>query len=165
MRRCAAKAQILSKCRIRHSSQSAYFDAVALPGGLYLLWSSPAQPLVDPGSVDLPGYPITERLMGAILVVEPEVGRQARLKLRNSFIIFDVDVFVFNAPPEPLHEDVVQRPPTTVPAHRDPRLLQAAGVLSRRELRPQVGVEALRPAPRQRLLQRLQTELPVQCVR
>src|SRR5271166_4580209 len=30
MRRCAAKAQILSKCRIRHSSQSAYFDAVAL---------------------------------------------------------------------------------------------------------------------------------------
>src|SRR5271166_6112412 len=31
MRRCAAKAQILSKCRIRHSSQSAYFDAVALP--------------------------------------------------------------------------------------------------------------------------------------
>src|SRR5271166_727597 len=102
---------------------------------------------------------------GAILVVEPEVGRQARLKLRNSFIIFDVDVFVFNAPPEPLHEDVVQRPPTTVPAHRDPRLLQAAGVLSRRELRPQVGVEALRPAPRQRLLQRLQTELPVQCVR
>ena len=30
MRKCAAKAQILSKCRIRHSSQSAYFDAVAL---------------------------------------------------------------------------------------------------------------------------------------
>src|SRR5271165_5393666 len=85
--------------------------------------------------------------------------------LFREFIIFDVDVFVFNAPPEPLHEDVVQRPPTTVPAHRDPRLLQAAGVLSRRELRPQVGVEALRPAPRQRLLQRLQTELPVQCVR
>src|SRR5271166_2598408 len=34
MRRCAAKAQILSKCRIRHSSQSAYFDAVALPRSL-----------------------------------------------------------------------------------------------------------------------------------
>ena len=30
MRTCAAKAQIVSKCRIRHSSQSAYFDAVAL---------------------------------------------------------------------------------------------------------------------------------------
>jgi len=34
MRKCAAKAQILSKCRIRHSSQSAYFDAVALPSTL-----------------------------------------------------------------------------------------------------------------------------------
>src|SRR5271157_3662442 len=32
MRQCAAKAQILSKCRIRHSSQSAYCDAVALLG-------------------------------------------------------------------------------------------------------------------------------------
>src|SRR5271157_4271924 len=45
MRRCAAKAQILSKCRIRHSSQSAYFDAVALflrPIGSYEQRPSPS---------------------------------------------------------------------------------------------------------------------------
>src|SRR5271166_21236 len=44
MRRCAAKAQILSKCRIRHSSQSAYFDAVALtfnPSDYCFEWTSP----------------------------------------------------------------------------------------------------------------------------
>ena len=31
MRRCAAKVQLPSECRISHSSQSTYFDAVALP--------------------------------------------------------------------------------------------------------------------------------------
>src|SRR5271157_1319272 len=30
MRRCAAKVQLPSECRISHSSQSTYFDAVAL---------------------------------------------------------------------------------------------------------------------------------------
>src|SRR5208337_2767122 len=30
MRTCAAKVQLLSECRISHSSQSTYFDAVAL---------------------------------------------------------------------------------------------------------------------------------------
>ena len=63
---------------------------------------------------------------------------------------------------QPLHEHIVQRPPPTIPAHRDPSLLQAAGVLSRRELRALVGVEDLRPSPRQRFVQRLQAEPPVQ---
>ena len=31
MRTCAAKVQLPSECRISHSSQSTYFDAVALP--------------------------------------------------------------------------------------------------------------------------------------
>src|SRR5262249_54956216 len=76
---------------------------------------------------------------GTILVVEPEVGRQARFQLRDLVIVFDVDVFVFDTPPQPLHEHVVQRTPPTVTAHRDPGLLQAAGVLPRRELRPLIG--------------------------
>ena len=54
-----------------------------------------------------PGCPIVECLMGAILVVEPEVGRQARHQLRNQSIVFDVDILVFNTPPESLHEHVV----------------------------------------------------------
>ena len=58
-------------------------------GGLYLLWSSPTQPRANAGSVDLPGCPMIECLMGAILVVEPEVGRQARHQLRNQFIVLE----------------------------------------------------------------------------
>src|SRR5512135_2731842 len=103
--------------------------------------------------------------MGTLLVVEPEVGPQARLQLWNSLIVLDVDVFVFHAPPQALHEYVVQRPPPTVPAHRDPGLLQAAGVIPRRELRTLIGVEDLWPAQRQRLVESLQAEPPLQRVR
>src|SRR5512135_965719 len=56
------------------------------------------------------------------------------------------------------------RPPP-VPAHRNPGLLQAVGVLLRRELGPTVGVEDLRPAQRQRLVEGLQAEPPFQRVR
>ena len=49
------------------------------PGGLYLLWSSSAQSLLDPGSVDLSRGLVSQRLMGAILIVKPEVSLQARL--------------------------------------------------------------------------------------
>src|SRR5262249_18617526 len=37
----------------------------------------------SPGSIDLPRSPIAQGLMGTLLVVEPEVGRQARLQLRH----------------------------------------------------------------------------------
>ena len=36
MRTCAAKVQLPSECRISHSSQSTYFDAVALVSGYHL---------------------------------------------------------------------------------------------------------------------------------
>jgi hypothetical protein len=106
--------------------------------------SAPAQPR----SVHLGRGPIAQRLMGPLLVVEPEVDRQTRFQLGHQLIVFEVDFFLFDAPPQPLHEYVVQRPPPTVPAHLDPGLLQPLGVLARRELRSLVGVENLRPAPR-----------------
>ena len=67
--------------------------------------------------------------MGTLLVVEPEVGPQARLQLRHTFIVRNIDMLVFYTPPQPLHEPVVERTPSTVPAHSDPGLLQALGVL------------------------------------
>ena len=61
------------------------------PGGLCLLWPLPAQ-LPGPGPLDLAGGGVIERLVGAFLV-EPEVGRQARLHDENTFIVFNVDIF------------------------------------------------------------------------
>src|SRR5262249_9996580 len=72
------------------------------------------------GSIDVGRSPIAQGLMGTLLVVEPEVGRQARLQLRHPLIVLDVDVFVFHASPQPLHEHVVQGPPATVPAQAIP---------------------------------------------
>src|SRR5947209_15156532 len=41
--------------------------------------------------------------------------------LRDVAIVLDVDIFVFDTPPQSLHEHVVQRTPPTVTAHRDGR--------------------------------------------
>src|SRR5262249_42756420 len=112
----------------------------------------------NPGPIDLAWGPVSERLMGTLLVVETEISRHARDQCWYPLVFLDIDVLVFHTPPQPLHEHVVQRPPTPVPAHRDPGLLQAAGVIPRRELGALIGVEDLRPAPRQRLVQRLQAE-------
>src|SRR6516164_1057271 len=50
------------------------------------------------GPIDLGWSPIAQGLMGTLFIVEPEVGRQARLQLRHRFIVLDVDVFVFDRP-------------------------------------------------------------------
>src|SRR5262245_15724358 len=85
-----------------------------------LVTGIPLSASARPGPIDLGRSPIAQRLMGTLLVVEAEVRRQARLQLRHNFIVIYVDVLVFHAPPQPLHEYVVQRPPPTVPAYRDP---------------------------------------------
>src|SRR5262249_11969901 len=63
-----------------------------------LVTGVPLSASASPGSIDLGRSPIAQRLMGALLVVEPEVGRQARLQLRYGFIVPNVDVFVFERP-------------------------------------------------------------------
>src|SRR3954470_6425795 len=85
--------------------------------GGYLLRASRPQCPLRPGAVDLAGRPVVERLMRALLVVEPEVGRQARHQSGNEIIQFNVDALVFHTPPETLNEPIAQRPPPAVPAH------------------------------------------------
>ncbi len=46
--------------------------------------------------------------MQPLPIVELKISTQARDGLRHGFVITDVDVFVFDASPEPLNEDVVQ---------------------------------------------------------
>src|SRR5262249_29710231 len=130
-----------------------------------LLWAFPANRLAAPRTIDLAWGTVVQRLVRTLLVVEQEVGRQTRLQIYNMLIILNVDCLVFHAPPQPLHEHVVQRTPPTVTAHRAPRPPQPAGVLPRRELRSLVGVEDLRTAPLKRFVQRLQAETHVQRIR
>ena len=56
--------------------------------------------------------------MKALPIVKLKISTQARDGLRRGFVITDVDVFVFDASPEPLNEDVVQRPASPIHAER-----------------------------------------------
>jgi len=61
-------------------------------GGLDLLRAFPSDRSPVPGSIHLARGTVVQRLVGTLLVVEPEVGRQARRELRNTIIVLDVDI-------------------------------------------------------------------------
>src|SRR5262245_54236898 len=97
--------------------------------------------------------------MQPLPIVELKISAQARDGLRYGFVITDVDVFVFNASPEPLNEDVVQRPASPVHADGDFALFENPGERAAGELRALIRVEDLRLGHLQRLIQRAYTEL------
>ena len=61
--------------------------------------------------MDLGGGPPAESTVRTIMVIELEVVCQALVELRDTLVVPQVQVLVFDRPPEPLDEDVVQRPP------------------------------------------------------
>src|ERR1700722_7646026 len=68
--------------------------------------------------------PITQRLMRPLLVVEREPAANAPPRLDHRAIRLGKHFFIFEAPPQPIDEDVVQKPPLTVHADAHPRGLQ-----------------------------------------
>src|SRR5262245_4249779 len=97
--------------------------------------------------------------MNALPIVELKISTQARGDLWHGFVITDVDVFVFDASPQPLNEDVVQRPASPVHANGDLALFENPGERATGELRTLIRVEDLRLRHMQRLIQRAHTEL------
>lgn len=57
--------------------------------------------------------------MKSLAVVESEVSLHALLELLHRLVILEVYVFVLEAPPKPLHEDVVERSVSSVHADSD----------------------------------------------
>ena len=74
---------------------------------------------------------------------------------------FIIDVFVLDRAPETLDEDVVKGAPAPVPADANTRGFQRTSEGVRRELRALVGVEDLRLAALQGLMQGVETEAAV----
>src|SRR5262245_11923398 len=97
--------------------------------------------------------------MKALPIVELKISTQARDGLRRGFVITDVDVFVFDASPEPLNEDVVQRPASPIHTDGDLALFENPGERATGELRTLIRVEDLRLRHLQRSVQRAHTEL------
>ena len=102
--------------------------------------------------------------MGPLVVVEPEVGTQFPTGLDSAGVGFQVHLFVLHRAPQPLHEDVVAV--ASLPIHADLHLvvLQRLGELPAGELAPLLGVEHLRPALPQRILQSIDAEFSLQGV-
>jgi len=82
--------------------------------------------------------------MQTLSIVEPEISAQADDGLGHGFVIFDVDVFVFDAAPEPFNEDVIQRTASPVHTDGDLALFENPGEYIARELRTLIRVEDLR---------------------
>ena len=84
--------------------------------------------------------------MWALGVVEGKVFRQAHQQLDHRGVAVEVDVFVFDAPPKPLHKDVVIRPAPAVHADGNGLAFQNVCEGSAGELAALVAVEHLRLA-------------------
>src|SRR5574341_1941972 len=61
--------------------------------------------------------PIVEALVRPALVVKMEVARQGKLQLPQALVGVEVDVLVFDTPPQPLDEHIVD--PTPAPVHAE----------------------------------------------
>ena len=102
--------------------------------------------------------------MRPLVVVEPEVVAQFPAGLCGVGVGFQVHLLVLHRPPQPLHENVVGVPALPVHADLDPVFLQHMGELQAGELAPLVGVEDLRLALPQCLLQGGDAEVGLQAV-
>ena len=98
--------------------------------------------------------------MPASVIVEREVRADPDLRFPDALVAAQINLFVLDAPPQPLHEYVVQRPTTAIHADRYSRRLQPAGERLTCELAPLVRVEHLRPRTIQGLVERSKQKLP-----
>ena len=105
-------------------------------------------------------------LMLALLVVENQPSPDAGLSRGDVAIGMQVNLFVFEAAPQPLDEDVVHAAPLAIHANRDLVPPQHAGEVVAGELAALVGVEDLRPTKAsERFLKRLDAEIGAERVR
>ena len=94
------------------------------------------------------------------LIVEGHVARHPLLGVEDGLVGMEVDLFIFEAPPQPFDEDVVA--PASRPIHTDLNsvLFQQPGECLARELAALIGVEDLWSAILvHRLLHRLQADV------
>ncbi len=91
--------------------------------------------------------------MGSLSVVERKVRAEPASQLTAGLVSFEVNVFVFDAPPETLDKDVVDPAALAVHADLDPRGFQFVDPVVARKLRSLIRVEDLRcTVPGQRIL-------------
>ena len=92
--------------------------------------------------------------------IEGHVAGHPFLGITDGVVSMEIDLFIFEAPPQPFHEDVI--PPPARPIHTDlnPLILEKSSELLAGELTALIRIEDLRGAiPADRLPHGLQTEV------
>lgn len=90
--------------------------------------------------------------MQPLLVIKPEVPVEPLADLAGCFVVVQIQVFIFDTPPQAFHKDIVERPPAAI--HTDPAAggEQPTGKVEAGELRSLVGIEhRWRPNPQRPL--------------
>ena len=105
---------------------------------------------------------IVQRLMQPLVVIEREEFTKTRLRLGHCPIIVDENILVFDRPPQPLNEDIVEKSPPTIHADLNPGILQPPEVILARKLRPLVRVGYLRASLAKSLIKSRHAEVRLQ---
>src|SRR5471030_640728 len=89
--------------------------------------------------------PISVSLVRPVVIIEAQPGANSTSSLGRRSIGLEEYLLIFQAPPQPLNEDVVQIPPLAI--HADPHRpgLQSSQKIRAGELNALIGVENLRP--------------------
>jgi hypothetical protein len=64
------------------------------------------------------GRTVAERLVRPLFVVEAKVPNQPGVELRDTVVVPEVDVLVFDRTPQALDKDIVENPPVELPPFR-----------------------------------------------
>src|SRR6185437_11552169 len=85
--------------------------------------------------------PIAQRLVRPLLIVEPQPAADTLTGFGHRTVRLDIHLLIFQAAPQPLDEDVVQKSPFTI--HADPNAVVRDLVEERRagKLHALIGVE------------------------
>lgn len=90
-----------------------------------LVYDASTAPLGGP--VDLIRRLIAQSLMRPLRVVKPEILRQTQQELRQRAMALEIDFFILDASPQPLHKNVIQCPPPPVHANGNVLRLEPVG--------------------------------------
>src|SRR3989338_2899997 len=103
--------------------------------------------------------------MSSLHVVIIEVILETFLRFRNVLVAPEINILVFDGPPQTLNKDIIKSPATAVHADLNPAIEKNARKLLACELTALIGIENLRLAILQSIFETLHAEIRRQRVR
>ena len=94
---------------------------------------------------------ISQALVRAVIVIEVEIAPQALLQCRHGRILFQINVFIFDAAPQAFIENVIKGASPSIHTDLNACYFERIGKGMRRELDALIGVEDFR-FPREQCL-------------